>query len=98
MLKQMLTQKNKVHSASKVEPIVLLSARSMRWGGFEAITDYKERFDSALAEYQEQKNVQLEDSDIKLDFFSGFDNMRYTEFKTTLDHVENPNSKRSGKS
>jgi hypothetical protein len=84
---ELIVQKHKVHSASKVEQIVKLSARQMyrnvRQGGYESITTYKERFDNALAIYQEQQNVQLEDEDIAMNFFSGLDNGHYAEFKAT---------------
>jgi len=57
--------------------------RNVRQGGYESITTYKERFDNALAIYQEQQNVQLEDEDIAMNFFSGLDNGHYAEFKAT---------------
>jgi hypothetical protein len=77
---KLVVLKHKVHSASKVEQIVKLLARqmyrSMRQGSFESITAYKERFDSVLAIYQVQQNMQLEAVDIAMDFFSGLDNAR----------------------
>jgi hypothetical protein len=53
----------------------------MRQGGFESIISYKERFDSALAAYEDQGNPKMADKDIALDFSSGLDNARYAEFK-----------------
>jgi hypothetical protein len=74
-----------VHLASEVGQIVKLSARklykTMRQGGFESIISYKERFDSALAAYKDQGNPKMADKDIALDFFSGLDNARYSNFK-----------------
>jgi hypothetical protein len=84
----LVVQKHKVHLASEVEEIVKLSARQMyrniRQGAYESIISYKERFNNALAVYNEQQNAELEDKDVAMDFFSRLDNGRYADFKATF--------------
>jgi len=84
----LVVQKHKVHSASEVEEIVKLSARQMyrnvRQGAYESIISYKERFDNALAVYNEQQNAELEDKDVAMDFFRGLDNAQYAGFQTEI--------------
>jgi hypothetical protein len=71
---------------SKVEAVVKLAARtsykSTRQGTYESIIMYKEHFDAALKAYKDQKNPDMDDKDIAMDFFNGLDNVRYAAFKT----------------
>ena len=77
---------HKVTSVSKVEAVVKLGARtsykSTRQGTYESIITYKERFDAALKAYKDQKNLDMDDKDVAMDFFNGLDNVRYATFKT----------------
>ena len=83
---QLVEMKHKVHSASEVEVVVKLAARSQlaacKQGGYESIVAFKQRYTNALKAYQDQKNPVMSDPDIAMDFFSKLDNGRYAEFKT----------------
>jgi hypothetical protein len=84
---QLVEMKHKVHSASEVEVVVKLAARSQlaacKQGSYELIVALKQRYTNALKAYQDQKNPVMSDQDIAMDFFSKLDNGRYAEFKTT---------------
>jgi len=68
----------------------------MRQGAYESIITYKERFDNAKKAYEDQKNPELVDKDVAMDFFRGLDDARYGSFKTdfqnqlTLQTIEQP--------
>ena len=83
---KMVEETHKVTTVSKVEAVTKLSARNtyklMRQGNYESIiVAYKERFNAALKAYQDQKNPEMADTDIAMDFFNGLDNARYASFK-----------------
>jgi hypothetical protein len=84
---QIVEQKHKVYSASEVEAVVKLAARTQlmmtRQGAFESIIAFKQRNTNALKAYKDQKNPELSKEVAAMDFFSKLDNTRYAEFKTT---------------
>ena len=45
---------------------------------------YKECVDWALKAYMDQKNPDIDDKDIVMDFFNGLENVRYAVFKTQM--------------
>jgi len=73
-------------SVSKVEANVKLAARtnykSTRQRTYKSINTDKERFDAALKACKDQKNLDMDDKDITMDFFNRLDNVRYAAFKT----------------
>jgi hypothetical protein len=75
---QLIELKHKVHSASEVEAIVKLAARTQlamtRQGAFESIVAFKQRYTNALKAYKDQKNPELSKVDEAMDFFSKLDN------------------------
>jgi hypothetical protein len=83
---QLVEIKHKVHSASEVEAVVKLAARtqlaSTRQGAFESIIAFKQRYTNALKAYKDQKKPVMSPQDEAMDFFSKLDNARYAEFKT----------------
>ena len=87
MIWQLIETKHKVHSASEVEAVVKLTARtqlaSCRQGAYESIVTFKQRYNNALKSYHDQKNPRMSDEDIAMDFFIKLDNGRHAEFKTT---------------
>jgi hypothetical protein len=60
MLWQLIETKHKVHSASKVEAVVKLTARTQlaacRQGDYESIVMFKQRYNNALKSYHDQRN------------------------------------------
>mmetsp|Transcript_8146 Transcript_8146/g.11879 ORF Transcript_8146/g.11879 Transcript_8146/m.11879 type:complete len:557 (+) Transcript_8146:2397-4067(+) len=96
----LVEETHKVNTISKVEAMTRLAARStyqtMRQGPFESIITYKERFNAALKGYKDQKNPDMDEKDIGMDFFKGLDDNRYATFKTdltnqlTLKSIEQP--------
>mmetsp|Transcript_8512 Transcript_8512/g.12433 ORF Transcript_8512/g.12433 Transcript_8512/m.12433 type:complete len:143 (-) Transcript_8512:611-1039(-) len=48
----------------------------------KACGNYKERFKAALKAYEDQKNPDMDDKDVAMDFFNGLDNARYATFKS----------------
>jgi hypothetical protein len=72
MLWQLVEAKHKVHSASKVEAVVKLAARtqlaSCQQGAYESIVNFKQRYNNALKLYHDQKNPMMSDEDIAMDF------------------------------
>jgi hypothetical protein len=84
---QLVEMKHKVHSASDVEAVVKLAARTQlattRQGAFESIIAFKQRYTNALKAYKDQKKPTRTPQDEAMDFFSKMDNARYAEFKTT---------------
>ena len=83
-----------------MEAITKLAACStyygMRQGAYESIITYKEHFNNAKKAYDDQKNPELVDKDVAMDFFRGLDDARYGSFKTdfqnqlTLQTIEQP--------
>jgi hypothetical protein len=71
---QLVEMKHKVHSASEVEVVVKLAARSQlaacKQGGYESIVAFKQRYTNALKAYQDQKNPVMSDPDIAMDFLA----------------------------
>ena len=51
---------------------------------YESIVRFKERFDDLLANYKDQRNPEMEEADIAMDFYRALDNSRYAAFKTNL--------------
>jgi hypothetical protein len=84
----LVEETHKVNSISKVATVTKMAARStyqtMRQGAYESIITYKERFTTALKAYVDQKNPNMEDQDVAMDFFRGLDNARYSQFKTEI--------------
>ena len=85
---KLVEETHKVTTVSKVEAVTKLSARNtyklMRQGNYESIIAYKERFNAALKAYQDQKNPEMADTDIAMDFFNGLDNARCASFKAEM--------------
>jgi hypothetical protein len=83
---QLVEMKHKVHSASEVEAVVKLAARTQlattRQSAFESIIAFKQRYTNALKAYKDQKNPTMMPQDEAMDFFSKLDNAGYAEFKT----------------
>jgi hypothetical protein len=79
---------HKVNTISKVPTVTKMSTRTtyqqMMQGPYESIILYKERFTNALKAYVDQKNPEMGDIDIAMDFFRGLDNGRYAGFKTEI--------------
>jgi hypothetical protein len=69
---QLVEAKHKVHSASKVEAVVKLAARtqlaSCQQGAYESIVNFKQRYNNALKSYHDQKNPMMSDEDIAMDY------------------------------
>ena len=83
---KLVEETHKVTSVSQVAAVVKLAARNeyknIRQGTYESIVTYKERFRAALKAYEDQKNPDIDDKDVAMDFFNGLDNARYAMFKT----------------
>ena len=83
---QLVEETHKVTSVSKVEAVVKLAARNeyrnTRQGTYESIITYKDRFKAALKAYTDQKNPDMDEKDIAMDFYNGLDNARYAIFKS----------------
>jgi hypothetical protein len=85
---QLIELKHKVHSASEVEAVVKLAARTQlamtRQGAFESIVAFKQRYTNALKAYKDQKNPELSQVDEAMDFFSKLDHDMQSLRRRTL--------------
>ena len=74
----LVEETHEVNTISKVEAVTKMAAwstyQTMRQGAFESIITYKERFNAALKGYNDQKNPEMSEKDVAMDFFRGLDN------------------------
>jgi hypothetical protein len=83
-----IVKTHEVNSLSKIPEVLKRAARkeyqACRQGGYESLITYRERFDAAAKSYKDQKNADMSDLDIAMDFFDGLDPARYSQFKTDI--------------
>ena len=79
---------HRVGTNSRIPAVLKMSARAAyqtcAQGAFESIVAYKEKFDTALDNYIQHGNPEVDEEDVAMDFYRGLDNGRYTGFKTNL--------------
>ncbi len=80
---EIVVEKHRVHSTSKVAAIVKLEARNqlqtLRQGAFKSIISYKQQYSNAIKAYHNQGNPTKDDADQAMDFFHGLNNGSYAD-------------------